>query len=170
MVSEKIFIIPENPKGKLMKRSNKVISILKDYEKVAKGGVGKIVAEKGAKINFREKEVTELLHKIYGGNFIYRNEKRGIGLRTSDILWNKTEYEIKNYSGVSKNGIDNTLRKTKGQAKRFIIDISDSKLTSNDVINQAIRLLDTRRRYWVFEIIVIKNKKIIDILRIKETN
>ncbi|MDR3116229.1 MAG: hypothetical protein LBT91_00065 [Bifidobacteriaceae bacterium] len=168
MVSEKIFIIPENVKGKAIKGSNKVVSVLKDYEKAAKSGVGKIVAETGALVSKHEKEITEFLYKTYGGNFVYRKVSSTEGQKISDIYWNGIAYDIKASAGVSKNAIDNRLRRTEGQSNRFIFDISNSRSSNTIIINQSVEVLSRDKRHWVGEIVLVRDKKVIDILRRKK--
>jgi hypothetical protein len=167
MVFEKVFIIPENAKGETIKGSSKVISVLKDYEKNAKRGTGKIIAEIGAKISQHEREITELLHKTYGGNFVYRKVSNIEGQKTSDIYWNGIAYDIKSCTGVSKNAIDNRLKQAKGQSNRFILDISNSRLSNMMIIKQSINVFNSTYRDWVYEIILVKNKVVIVILRRK---
>ncbi|MDR3152397.1 MAG: hypothetical protein LBT85_02935 [Bifidobacteriaceae bacterium] len=167
MVSEKIFIIPENPKGKAVEGSNRVVSVLKDYVEAAKGEVGTIVAEKGARVNLHEKEITEFLYKIYGGNFVYRKVSDVEGQKTSDIYWNGIAYDIKASSGTSKNAIDNRLRETKGQANRFIFDVTRSPLENNEIVRQTIYSFNSVHRRWLNEVILIRTKKVFEILRSK---
>ena len=62
-----------------------------------------------------------------------------------------------------KRAIDNILKNNKNQAKRFIIDISHSKLKTRIILKQIKNVFNDGKfkRDWVEEIMVIKKNKIL---------
>ncbi len=111
-----------------------------------------------------EIELANWINNTFGGN-IYINPKinQPIGIETSDYLWKNQRWDKKN---IDKNAssltraVDNSLKKHKGQTDYIFLDISNSLINEEILIEQTKKIFSTKGREWIKGIMVIKNYKI----------
>ena len=158
-------------------------NILKKQLKIATPNSHKVkdrkyfIAENGKKYNLKtnevvleydnsEKETAILLENKFGGE-IFMNPKinKPEGIKSADYYFQNNNWDKKCLINVTskKRAIDNILKNNKNQAKRFIIDISHSKLKTRIILKQIKNVFNVGKfkRDWVEEIMVIKKNKIL---------
>lgn len=116
----------------------------------------------------REKEVAEIIGKIYGGivKIIPRINKPE-GIKTPDYMIENKKYDLKEIYGNSKNTLYNAINKKKEQSDNFIFDISNTKMEISEAIKQIQGIYESKHKDWVNEIILMKNNQILKIYRRK---
>lgn len=110
----------------------------------------------------REKEVAEILGKVYGGqvNIIPRvNEPSNI--KTPDYIINNERFDLKEITGSGKYVIECNIRKKKNQANNFIIDITNTKMDIKEIERQIASIYISKRYLWVDKIFIVKENDII---------
>ena len=110
----------------------------------------------------REKEVAEILGKVYGGqvNIIPRvNEPANI--KTPDYIINNERFDLKEITGSGKYVIEGNIRKKKNQANNFIIDITNTKMDIKEIERQIASIYISKRYLWVDKIFIVKENDII---------
>ena len=116
----------------------------------------------------REKEVAEILGKVYGGqvNMIPRvNEPSNI--KTPDYIINNERFDLKEITGSGKYVIEGNIRKKKNQANNFIIDITNTKMDIKEIERQIASIYISKRYLWVDKIFIVKEDSIIKIYKRK---
>ena len=116
----------------------------------------------------REKEVAEILGKVYGGqvNIIPRvNEPSNI--KTPDYIINNERFDLKEITGSGKYVIEGNIRKKKNQANNFIIDITNTKMDIKEIERQIASIYISKRYLWVDKIFIVKEDSIIKIYKRK---
>ena len=108
-----------------------------------------------------EKEIAELLEREVGGEMymvpkVYTPRK----VRTPDYLFNQVPLELKTISESGKNTLYNRLSKAKGQAKCFVLDLTDSQLNDDEITRQIAGIYRSTHTEFVDEIVIIKSGKI----------
>ena len=120
------------------------------------------------KANKKEREVAELLGKMYGGNVelipVVLNPK---GIKTPDYIINGEKFDLKEPIGGSKNTIYDLFKHKSKQANNFIIDIHKSKLDRTESIKQTEKIFYSKHRMWIDTIILIENNEVFKILKRK---
>lgn len=114
----------------------------------------------------REKEVANLLGKIYGGqvNIIPRvNEPSSI--KTPDYIANNEKFDLKQITGGGKWTIEGNLKGKKEQSNNFIIDITNAKLNIEEAQKQIQVIYNSKHYNWVDKILLIKNNEIIKVYK-----
>lgn len=81
------------------------------------------------------------------------------GIKMPDYVIRGKSYDLKTITGSGKNIIDNNVKKNEKQAKNFIFDITNCKLSEDDLVNQVEFVM--WRRSFVDKIIFVRNKQII---------
>ncbi len=112
----------------------------------------------------REKEVANILGKIYGGqiNIIPRiNEPASI--KTPDYIVNGIKFDLKEIEGNSKNTLDGAIKKQKRQANNFVIDITKTKMNKDEATSQIDRIYNSKYRDWVDTIVLIEQNEILKV-------
>lgn len=135
------------------------------------------VAENGKKYNLKTNEVVLeydnseietaiLLEDKFGGE-IFMNPKinKPEGIKSADYYFQNSNWDKKCLINATskKRAVDNIIKNNKDQAKKFIIDISHSKLKTRIILKQIKNVFNNGKfkREWVKEIMIIKNNKII---------
>lgn len=116
----------------------------------------------------KELEIAIWVENIFGGEF-YMNPKVNIpdGVKTADYWWNDEYWDLKMPIGSSRRTIENMIKNSKEQAKNFIIDISNSKLTIYEAKHQIENMYNNDARKWINKIILKKDSKLIIIYKRK---
>lgn len=118
--------------------------------------------------SIREKEVAEILGKIYGKqvNIIPRvNEPANI--KTPDYMIENEKFDLKQIAGKGRYVIEGNLKGKKKQANNFIIDITKSELSKEEVEKQIKSIYNSMRYSWVDKIFIIKEDSIIKVYQRK---
>lgn len=105
-----------------------------------------------------EKEIAEWLEDTFGGE-IYMIPRINYpeGISTPDYLWNSEYWDLKEIKGNSKQIFYHAVYKKKRQSSNFIFDVSSSKLSLEEVIDQIDSLYKRTDVPFVNKIIVKKN-------------
>lgn len=111
-----------------------------------------------------EIELANWVSETFGGN-IYLNPKinNPIGIETSDYLWRNQRWDKKsiNKSATSlTRAVDNALKKHKGQTDYIFLDISNSVIREEILVEQVKKIFSTKGREWIKGIMIIKNYEI----------
>ena len=114
-----------------------------------------------------ELECATWLESTFGGEiFMCPRVNIPEGIKTPDFIWNGKYWDLKEIKTGSTNVIDNRLNgNQKYQANNYIIDITHNSLPNEKIVNQIKKLFNSKLRYWLNTIILIRNKKIIIILK-----
>ncbi len=114
-----------------------------------------------------EKHIAELMVKTFGGELQYLPE---IGekdcIRCGDFLFKKEIWDLKEIgkNATSKTrAVDNILKDTKGQSTNFVIDITNSLLERNNIIEQTETIYSTKNREWIDKIIIFDDNKLLKV-------
>lgn len=116
----------------------------------------------------REKEVANMLGKLYGGNIkiIPRiNEPKGI--KTPDYIVKNKRYDLKQIKGNGKYVIQGNLKGKQKQADNFIIDITKSKINIEEAVKQIENIYSSKHFLWLDRIVLIKDKELLKIYKRK---
>ena len=62
-----------------------------------------------------------------------------------------------------KRTVDNVIKKSKFQTENIILDITDSILSENIILQQVKRLYSTSGREWIKHVLIVKNFKLIKV-------
>lgn len=113
-----------------------------------------------------EKDVAEWLEETLGGKIemlprIHKPE----GISTADYLFRNEKFDLKEVTGVGKRAVDSAIKKKKNQSSNFIIDITNNKLSEEELLNQVEKIYKTSGREWVDKIIVKKDDRLIAIYK-----
>lgn len=116
------------------------------------------------KTNKKEREVAELISKIYGKQVslvpVVLNPK---GIKTPDYIIDGERFDLKEILGNGKNTIDTAIKKQEKQSNNFIFDISKTEMKESDAIIQIQNIYNSEHRKWVDKIILIKENKILKV-------
>lgn len=116
----------------------------------------------------REKEVANILGKMYGGQVnlvpVVLNPQ---GIKTPDYIVNGEKFDLKEPIGGSKNTIYDLFKHKSKQANNFIIDIHKSKLNKIESIKHTEKIFYSKHRMWIDTIILIDNNEVFKILKRK---
>ncbi|MDO4721419.1 MAG: hypothetical protein Q4A78_12205 [Peptostreptococcaceae bacterium] len=147
----------------------------------------RIVDSKGAKrvSDLLEYEVDSVLHKVDGHHVILdygENEKRVAELiakkygkevkmvprinypkniKTPDYLIENVSYDLKTPTGQGKNALYDMVRRSKGQADSFVIDVSNSKISTDKIVDQVNLIYSSKHTRFVDEVVIMRDNKII---------
>ena len=107
-----------------------------------------------------------MLGSLYGGKIIPRiNEPKGI--KTPDYIVKNKRYDLKQIKGDGKYVIQGNLKGKQEQADNFIIDITNSKLNTEEAINQIQNIYSSKHYFWLDRIILLKDKEFLKIYKRK---
>ena len=100
------------------------------------------------------------------GKTVFMNPKINFpkGINTLDYTIDGESWDLKclgKNAKSNKRAVDNLLKTSKNQAANFIIDITETLLSENLVLNQTKNIFLDIKRTWVKKIIIIKNNEII---------
>lgn len=116
----------------------------------------------------REKEVANMLGNLYGGKIkiIPRiNEPKNI--KTPDYIVKNKRYDLKQISGNGKYVIQGNLKGKQKQADNFVIDITKSKMSTDEAIRQIKNIYNSKHFLWLDRIILLKDKDFLKIYKRK---
>lgn len=82
-------------------------------------------------------------------------------ISTPDYLIEGEKWDLKDIFGKGKNVIDGAVKKKKNQADNFVLDITKTELTIDEVDSQVRRIYLSERRKWINNIKIIQNDKVV---------
>ena len=107
-----------------------------------------------------EREIAEVLaEQLHERVILQPKIEYPKGIKMPDYVIRGKSYDLKTITGSGKNIIDNNVKKNEKQAKNFIFDITNCKLSEDDLVNQVEFVM--WRRSFVDKIIFVRNKQII---------
>ena len=154
----------------ILKDSKKRYKLVKQKYYIDEKGEKYIVDGKHVilKTTEREREVANILGKIYGGKVrIIPRVNEPEKIKTPDYMIRNEKFDLKEIRGNGKNTLDNAIKKQEKQATNFIFDISKSKMNEKDAIEQINNIYNSKHREWVEQIILIKDDNILKIYQRK---
>lgn len=154
---------------KLLK-SNPFSDVTQEYYDTAKPGVGKVILEEGYKKAHHQQEIetAEWLVKEFGGEFVILKEANKRNIKTPDYIWRDRFWELKKISSITSG--DRNLRKAISQIKSnpggVILDITNEvELTA---LEKQLQSRAKRSDISGFDILIVKENKVIKIIRYKK--
>ena len=116
----------------------------------------------------REKEVANILGKMYGGQVrIIPRVNEPPNIKTPDYIVNNEKFDLKQITGGGKWTIEGNLKGKKEQSNNFIVDITNAKLDTKEAKRQIQVVYNSKHYTWVDKIILIKNDRIIKVYKRK---
>ena len=135
---------------------------------IEKNGTKYYVDGKNVVLDYTKSEVemAKLLISTFGG-IIYLLPRVNYpeNIRTADYLWNNEFWDLKEVKGNSKRVLDNILKNTKFQCLNFILDINVENITLSEIIFQLKLIYNSNHRKWINKIIIIKNGKLLMVIK-----
>ena len=119
--------------------------------------------------NSDEKKIAELLAKKFGKEVLFVPRVNfPQGIKTPDFQIDGEYYDLKTLqANASDTTIYQRVKKGKGQANNFLIDISKSGLSDETVDNQIKAVYTSKHTSFVDKLLIIKDSKIIRAVRKK---
>lgn len=148
-----------------------VRSVKNTFRKRLTPGIGNI-DRRQREPSKHEMGMAEVVIKEFGGKIIFLKVDVQSGIKMPDALWSGVKLEIKSAKGRSS--IDSQTRKGLQQIKGegvILLDVSGSKKSIKEIQQETIH---RTKRYLLsnqkgnVNIIIVRNKKIIDVLEIKK--
>ena len=139
------------------------ISVTINNETFMVGKLNKIIHENN------EVEVAKWLSKTFKENIEYLpniTEKEGI--QCADYIFKNEFWDLKELIGNGKRTLEDAIKKKKKQASNFIIDITNSKMSKEELLKQAIKIYNGKSLKWIDKIILKKNNELIAVLKRKK--
>lgn len=114
-----------------------------------------------------EKEIAELLEREVGGElFMVPRVNNPQGVSTPDFLFHGKGYDLKTIGKTTgKNPIFNRVKKAKGQARNFVLDISKAELPDDIIESQIDKVFWSRETQFVDELVLVRDGKIIKVVK-----
>lgn len=116
-----------------------------------------------------EVEVAIWLKNMFGGTIEYLpniNEDKGIAC--ADYRYKGEFWDLKELNGNGKRTLEDAIKKKKKQSKNFIIDITKSQMTKEEILRQGIDIYSKHSLVWVDKLILKKDNELIAILARKK--
>lgn len=109
-----------------------------------------------------EKETAEWLENTFGGKiYMCPRVNNPIGVNTPDYLWKNEYWDLKKITGNGNRTIDSAIKKKKNQASNFIFDVSNSKLSNEDIKEQLEKIYSNKDRYWVNKLLIKRDNDVV---------
>ncbi|MGX7112541.1 hypothetical protein [Gemella cuniculi] len=141
-----------------------------DMEYWEHSGIKYFVDEKHVVLSYskKEKEVAEWLANKLGTHVqMVPRVNYPLGIPTPDYIIKNKKFDLKEIEGEGKNVIDNNMRKSKKQADNFILDLTKTKLSDKEVLNQLYSIYKSGRRK-VDTVIVKRENSLVSLLTKKK--
>jgi SPP1 gp7 family putative phage head morphogenesis protein len=87
------------------------------------------------------------------------------GVSTPDFMFRGERLDLKRINSEGRRVIDGAIKNKKKQAENFILDFTDSKLTDDEIMKQLTSVFGNHYRSWIKMMILIRDGKIIDIIK-----
>ncbi len=110
----------------------------------------------------KEKEVAEWLENTFGGElYMIPRINNPSGIQTPDYIFRNNKWDLKTIIGNGKQVLYHSVYKKKEQSDNFIFDVSSSKLSMDEVVQQIDKLYKRKDVPFINEIIVKKDNDFI---------
>jgi len=114
----------------------------------------------------KEKEIAKWLISTFGGKiYMCPRINNPEGIKTPDYIYNGIKLDLKSIKGNGKRTIDTSIKNGQTQSENYIFDISNTKLTTKEVVKQVTKIYNTAGRNWVNYIIIKKHNKLIAVYK-----
>lgn len=114
----------------------------------------------------REKEVANILGKIYGGEVrIIPRINNPLNIKTPDYIINNEKFDLKEITGKGKYVIQGNIKGKEKQANNFIIDITNTELKIKEAKEQIQNIYNSKHYMWLDKIFLIQNKDILNVYK-----
>lgn len=119
----------------------------------------------------KEKEVAIWLANTFGG-ILYILPRINFlkNIKTPDYIFKNEKWDLKTLGkeAISNTrAVDNVIKKSKKQTDNIILDITNTSINKENIINQVKRVFTTSGREWLQKIMIIDNYKLIKIYQRK---
>ena len=116
-----------------------------------------------------EKRIAELLEREIGGElYMVPRVNKPEGVKTPDYLFHGKAYDPKTpEKKAGKNAIFKRIKKASGQAHGIILDVSQSGLDDDTIMQQIDKVFWSADTMFVKEVAIVKNDKIIKVFKRK---
>ena len=142
---------------------------VQDLDEYVANGVTYKVDGRNVQLQYtsHEKEIAELLAREVGGEiYMVPRVNNPQGISTPDYLFNGKGYDLKTIGNTTgKNPLFNRIKKAKGQARNFILDITNSELAEDVVDSQIDKVFWSKETQFVNEIVIIRDGKIVKVVK-----
>lgn len=143
---------------------------VQDAQEYTKDGVVYKVDGHDVKLDYssHEKEIAELLEKEFGGELIMNPKVNNPqGVRVPDFQFRGEGWDLKTLTKkATQDTIFQRVKKSSGQAKKFVIDVTGGiKLTDADIEAQIKKIFSHNDTLFTREIILIRDMKILRVLK-----
>lgn len=119
--------------------------------------------------NKKELEIAKWLVKIFGGKiYMLPRINKPDGIKTPDYLWNNEYWDLKEIKSSGTRAVDNRINGTKSQTSNYILDFSKNVLTNKEIVKKVANIYNSPERNWVNKIIIIKDNKLLKVLKRKD--
>lgn len=119
--------------------------------------------------NKKELEIAKWLVKTFGGKiYMIPRINKPEGIKTPDYLWNNEYWDLKEIKSNGTRAVDNRINGTKNQTSNYILDFSKNVLTNKEIIKKVANIYNSPERNWVNKIIIIKDNKLLKVLKRKD--
>ena len=119
--------------------------------------------------NQKELEIAKWLVKIFGGKiYMLPRINKPDGIKTPDYLWNNEYWDLKEIKSSGTRAVDNRINGTKSQTSNYILDFSKNVLTNKEIVKKVANIYNSPERNWVNKIIIIKDNKLLKVLKRKD--
>ena len=117
----------------------------------------------------RELEVANVISNKFGKKVVLvPRVNQPEGVPSPDYLVGEYRFDSKRIKGSGKNTIDSAIKENKEQSENFIFDITkQSDLSMEDIYSQIDRIYQSKHRKWVDKIMIVKDDKVIELLKRK---
>lgn len=86
-------------------------------------------------------------------------------VRTPDYLFNGYGYDLKTITGNGESVLRDAVKRKRGQARRFIFDVSNSRLTASDIEKQMHGMFGDIHTAFVEEVVIVRGDEIEKVYR-----
>lgn len=116
----------------------------------------------------KEKEVAEWLESTFGGEiYMIPRVNKPDNISTPDYIWNGENWDLKSITGSGKRVIEDAIKKKKKQSNNFVFDLTESKLTEEELLRQTKKIYNSKSTEFVDKVIIKKSKDVICIYKRK---
>lgn len=114
-----------------------------------------------------EKEIAELLEREFGGElYMVPRVNNPKNVSTPDYLFRGVGYDLKTIGKTTgKNPLFNRVKNAKGQARNFVLDITDAELQISFINEQIDKVFWSNNTKFVDTVILIKSGKTLKIIK-----
>lgn len=144
--------------------------VVQDAQEYTKDGVIYKVDGHNVVLDYspHEKEIAELLEKEFGGELIMNPKVNNPqGVRVPDFQFRGEGWDLKTLTKkATQDTIFQRVKKSSGQAKKFVIDVTEGiKLTDADIEAQIKKIFSHNDTLFAGEIILIRDMQILSVVK-----